>query len=396
MTNGRQPTVLVFHTSVRSSWNETLIGFYCHARQRGWNVQVIEHAPNRKSIQDLLGFWHPNGIMVEGGMDEKGVFLSDVFGNVPTVYLACDQNRLSKDALRVNHDSESLARAAAREFLSLGLRSFAFFGFDGLFWSKERGHCFREALKLNGYDASVFTRKFFESGDDRPDKCFRQEFMRWLQSLPKPCGLLAANDLLASEALSVCRTRGMNVPEDISVLGIDNDEIACENAVPTLSSIRPNFEEAGILCARLLDERMSCRRKYNGTIRYTFAAVGIVRRQSTRRLPQANADVSKAVEIIRLRACDGLKPRDVFAEIGKSRRLVEMRFRELTGHSVLDEIYAVRLARVKELLARANVPLESIASACGWKSPARLRVFFRSAEGMSMREWRNEHFASLF
>lgn len=113
-----------------------------------------------------------------------------------------------------------------------------------------------------------------------------------------------------------------------------------------------------------------------------------MRRQSTRRLPRANAVVLKAVEIVRLRACDGLKPRDVFAELGCSRRLAELRFRELTGRSVQEEILHVRLERVKELLARPGVPLESIAVRFGWKSSAQLRVFFKSVEGQSLRAWR--------
>ena len=81
----RETTVLVFHTSFRSSWNETLAGLYRFARPRNWNVQVIEHEPDRKSIENLLDFWRPSGVIVEGGMDERGVLLSDVFGDVPVV-----------------------------------------------------------------------------------------------------------------------------------------------------------------------------------------------------------------------------------------------------------------------------------------------------------------------
>ena len=119
MKSQRDVTVLVFHSSVRSSWNETLAGIYRFARPQGWNVQVIEHEPDRTSIAELMDFWRPSGVIVEGGMDEKGVFLSDVFGTVPVVYLACDSSRLPAGALRVNHDSSSLGRVAAREFLSL-------------------------------------------------------------------------------------------------------------------------------------------------------------------------------------------------------------------------------------------------------------------------------------
>ena len=389
----RETTVLVFHTSVRSSWNETLAGLYRFARPRNWNVQVIEHEPDRKSIENLLDFWRPSGVIVEGGMDEKGVLLSDVFGDVPVVYLACNQNLLPRAALRVSHDSVSLGRTAVHEFLSLGLVNFAFFGFSGLFWSEDRLRCYQEALQLNGRTAEVFRRHFFESGRCELEKGSRKALTGWLKSLPKPCGLLAANDLLATEVISVARSVGIKIPDQLSVLGIDNDELACENATPTLSSIRPNFEEAGFLCAQLLDARLSAHGAFKGSPHRTFSAAGIMRRQSTRRLPRANADVSKAIEIIRLRACSGLKPRDVFPDLGCSRRLAEVRFRELTGHTVWEEIAAVRLAKVKELLARADIPLETIASQCGWQSTARLRVFFHEMEGVSMREWRKNRFA---
>ena len=180
----------------------------------------------------------------------------------------------------------------------------------------------------------------------------------------------------------------IKIPTELAVLGIDNDETLCEHVSPTLSSIRPNFEAAGFLAARLLGERLACRGPFTDDAQRFFAAEDVVRRQSTRRLPRANAAVSKAVEIVRLRACDGLKPRDVFAELGCSRRLAELRFRELTGRSVQEEILHVRLERVKELLARPGVPLESIAVRCGWKSSAQLRVFFKSVEGQSLRAWR--------
>ena len=388
MNRMKEKVVLVFHSSVRSSWSETLSGIYRFARPQGWNVQVIEHEPNRKSIVELLAFWHPAGVIVEGGVDEKGVFLSGVFDRVPTVYLACDQKRLKRSALRVNHDSESIGRMAAREFLSLGLSSFAYFGFTGMFWSEERGRCFGEALRLNGRVAQTFTRRFFESGKRTAEKGFRARFAAWLKKLPKPCGLFAANDLLAVEALNVCHAAGIVVPEEIAVLGVDNDEIACENAEPTLSSVRPNFEEAGFLCAQLLSERIARKGRFAGNAQQSFAAAGIVHRQSTRLLPKSDVEVSKAMEMIRLRACEGLKPRDVFALFSKSRRSAELKFKAITGRPVQEAINLARLEKVKDLLAREDVKIESIAGRCGWKSAAQLRVFFREAEGVSLCEWR--------
>lgn len=388
MKNAKEQVVLVFHSSVRSSWNEMAASIYRLARPLDWNVQIVEHAPNRSSIEELIRFWKPAGIIVEGGMDGRRLFFSDVFGSLPVVRISCDRVRLPTRTLCVDHDSKSIGQLAAREFLSLNLASFAFFGFTGIFWSDDRGRAFEAALKLNGRPVARFTRRFFEAEGRSAERGFERSFARWLLALPKPVGLLAANDLLAVEALNVCRAVGLKVPDDVSVLGIDNDEIACENALPTLSSIRPNFAAAGALAVELLAERLRAGRRFAYSSCRSFAAEGIVRRQSTRRLPRANADVARAMEMIRRRACEGLRPRDVFAEFGCSRRLAELRFRELTGHSVSDEILAVRLARVKTLLGQDDVPIDSIAERCGWKSQGLLRTIFRAAEGQSLSAWR--------
>lgn len=367
-------------------------GIYRYARAHGWNVFVAEHKMDREAVADLLAFWRPDGVIVEGAMDEAGVFLSDVFGDVPVVYLVCDRRHLPPEALCVSHDSRSLGRVAAREFLSLGLASFAFFGFAGLFWSAERAARFREILRLAGQELALFERPFLEQDWRDLSTGFTQSFGAWLKSLPKPCGLLAANDQLGTEAISTCHALGFAVPDDVLVLGIDNDESLCEHVSPTLSSIRPNFEEAGFQAASLLDARRMAGGAFAGDRQRFFAADGLVRRQSTRRLPRANAVVSKALELVRLRACSGLRPRDVFAELGCSRRTAELRFRELAGHSVQEEILLTRLARVKQLLSREDVPVETIARRCGWKSTAQLRVFFKATEGVSMRQWRRKRF----
>lgn len=385
-------TVLVFHTSFRSSWNEMQDGIYRYARAHGWNIFVAEHKMDRDAVADLLAFWRPDGVIVEGAMDEAGVFLSDVFGDVPVVYLVCDRRHLPPDALCVSHDVQAFGRIAAREFLSLGLASFAFFGFAGLFWSAERAARFREILRLAGREVALFERPFLEHDWRDLSTGFTQAFGNWLKALPKPCGLLAANDQLGTEVISTCRALGLAVPDDVLVLGIDNDETLCEHVSPTLSSIRPNFEEAGFQAASLLGARRAAGGVFAGDRHRLFAADGLVRRQSTRRLPRANAVVSKALELVRLRACSGLRPRDVVAELGCSRRTAELRFRELAGHSIQEEILLTRLARVKQLLSREDVPVETIARRCGWKSTARLRVFFKAAEGVSMRQWRRAHF----
>lgn len=383
----KEKTILVFHSSTRASWQATIQGIGRFARTQKWRLQVIEYMPDRKALAELLKFWHPDGIIAECAVDEKGVFVPKAFGRIPVVYLVSDPRRLKPSSLRVNHDSNSFGRLAAKTFLSSGLKSFAYLGYSKVFWSIERGRAFSEAIAMNGYECNEFSQPLFELHPNRSGSEYNRRLAKWLASLPKPCGLLVANDALAIEAINTCRSEGISVPDDISVLGIDNDEPACENSSPTLSSMQPNFDDAGYISAELLSEALAHSFGKNGAQR-VFPASDVVHRASTLRLPHANASISAALEMIRLKACTGIKARDVLKAFPGSRRTLELRFKELTGHTVLEEILSVRLARVKELVLQGDVPLEAIAKKCGWRSSARLRVFFREAEGMSMHEWK--------
>ncbi len=391
MHASREKVVLVFHSSNRSSWHEMFAGISRAAAAQGWRLQTIDHDTDANGVVELVDFWRPAGIIAECGVDERGVFSPEVFGKVPAVYVVSDARRLDGKALRVNHDSAELGRLAARELLFDGARGFGYFGFKGLFWSEERGRHFEDALRINGRGCAHFERPLNNVAPRNRDDDYRHRFIRWLKELPKPCGLLAANDMLALEAINNCAEAGLMVPDDVSVLGIDNDEVACENAQPTLSSIRPDFFEAGRQAVELLAGSLRRKGAFKGERFRLFPAAFVVHRASTLRLKRADASVSKAVEFIRRHACEGVKPKDVLAELDEPRRTVELHFRQLRGRSLLEEILAVRLDRVKELLADAEVPIEAIAEQCGWQSSARLRVFFHEAEGVSMREWRAAH-----
>ena len=387
-SDSNEKVMLMFHSSNRSSWHEMLVGISRAASSRGWRLQTIDYDTDAKAVVELVDFWRPTGIIAECGVDEKGVFSPSVFGKVPAVYVVSDARRLDEKALRVNHDSAELGRLAARTLLFDGARGFGYFGFKGLFWSEERGRHFDEALRINGRGCAHFERPLNNVAPRSRDDDYRPRFIRWLRELPKPCGLLAANDMLALEAINNCDKAGLTVPDDVSVLGIDNDEVACENSQPTLSSIRPDFFQAGRLAVELLDGRLRRKGAFKGERLRLFPAAFVVHRASTLRLKRADASVSKAVEFIRRHACEGVQPKDVLAGLGEPRRTVELHFRQLRGRSLMDEILAVRLDRVKELLADAEVPIKTIAGKCGWRSPARLRVFFRAAEGISMSAWR--------
>ena len=173
---------------------------------------------------------------------------------------------------------------------------------------------------------------------------------------------------------------------------MDNDELLCENSVPTLTSIQPDFKEAGRLAADLLADLI--RNPRLPPRRLTFGSLGLYRRQSTRIVNSNDSRIIRAVERIRRDACSGLTAADVLAEIGLSRRLAEKRFRAATGRSILGEIQDVRFAKVVQLLRETELPIGQLAGLCGWESDSYLKRFFKKRTGLTLREGRAQRIAA--
>lgn len=380
------PLVLVFHTSSRAPWNEAFAGMSAYAREVGWKLMLIEEDVGaRVSVDRMIQFWQPVGCLVEGGCDVQGHFTPDLFAARPCVFMNTVVE-LPASVASFQHDNRSIGELAARELIAQGLDRFAFLGFRDYRWSREREFGFRSFLSSSG----VAFETFFVPTEGVSWNAYvgSREFAQFLHHLPQPCGLFAANDLLAEAALNVCRKNHISSPDDLSVIGVDNDVSSCESAVPTLSSIQVNFRRQGYCVAAYLDELIAGKAVAE---RRLFDSFSVVRRQSTRRLAKNTKDIASALEFIRLNACKGISSRDVLTGFVHSRRRVEQRFRACTGHSILDEINAVRLARAMELLLEPDRPIESIAAQCGFQSTAHLRVLFHRETGLSLRDWRKQH-----
>lgn len=382
-----QPLVLVFHTASRIYWSDIVQGVSAFARQAGWNLQVVENElDSQVMFRDLIRFWKPDGCIFEDSISRCAKADIQGVGNIPTVFVNCEMAKRLKALNTITVNSQEIGALAAREFLAVGLQNFAYYGFSEFQWSDERLEGFAAALRLNGRKCSAFKRSFKNA-----DRTYRRKLVDWVQSLPKQSGILAANDLLATELINACSLVGLKVPDDVCVIGVDNDVESCESARPTLTSINPDFTKEGFLAAGALSKIMQGRKLTGGDRLFSYPI--IVRRQSTRRLRAYTADMAAALEFIRLNATGRISAKDVFPRFSCTRRRVEQRFRLEVGHSVLDEINAVRVAKAQELLLEPNRAIETIASACGFNSSAHLRVIFKRAVGMSLRQWRVEHFA---
>ena len=363
-------------------WRERLAGVYRYAKRADWQVCIAEYGRNFESIPAALRFWRPDGLIVEGGYTELANFRQADFNACPAVFCDARASRMRGAYSGVVHDSLETARLAARELLSLGFPNYAFVGnIQPRDWSDVRRKEFARLVAAEGRNLAVFQPEALEDLD-----AFRENLRSWLAALPHPCGLFAANDATADIVLRVLRDIRTRVPEDVAVIGIDNDSLICENASPTLTSVAPDFERSGYLAAEMLDVRMKGI-EARDELR-TFSAVHVIHRGSTRMLKRKDDAIKKAMEFIREKAADGISPRDVVGQIGGSRRQAEYRFREFVGKSIGEEILAVRLETAKKLLSDPSVPLGLVAEKCGYSDDSLLRRAFKSATGLSLSEYR--------
>ncbi len=368
-------------------WRVRLAGIYRYAERAGWHVQVIEHGLTALPVRKAIKFWNPDGCIVERSVMELPGFRQSDFGDLPVVYCDADPAVVRHPIANVRHDSSETATIAANELFSLGLSHFAFVGnIIPREWSDRRREVLAKAVAEEGgtFDA-------FEPGGPDSVEAFFASIRPWLRALPKPCGLLAANDISGDLVLQACHMERIAVPKQVAVIGVDNDELVCAHTSPTLSSVRADFEQSGYLAAKLLDDIAAGRATAPCEVR--FGATDVVRRNSTRKFARRDDAVRRALELIRAKACEGLSSAEVCRQIGGSRRQAETRFRAYVDSSIGEEIAAVRIERAKSLLLNRSIQIETIFSRCGYSDASSLRRAFKKATGLSPREWRTAHHA---
>ena len=381
-------TILVFSTSIGRAHADMLAGVREFAKDANWNVQSFVYDGEPFPVRKLLDFWTPAGCIVEGCGNgvPAGIIDHKAFRRTPVVYVGSEPTMTPRGAVCVVHDAESVANAAAKELMYIGMGSFAFVGAKGKGWSDRRKVAFAEAMKLNARPVSAIDVHPTSAGVYDKDAT---RLRKWLLELPKPCGVMAADDEIAATAISICRLSGIDVPNDIAIVGVDDNESLCENTVPTLSSVRPDFQQGGRFAARILARMIHGERSaHRETV---FCVSGITRRGSTRMFKRRDADVSVALERIWAPGGVSLSPKDVLAGFFCSRRNAEIRFRQATGKSVLDEIVAARMARAKTLLAGTTLSIAEIAAQCGYRYPANFRSAFITATGLNPLAWRKNN-----
>jgi LacI family transcriptional regulator len=362
---------------------------YCNGLLRGVLHYVRSHRPWSLFVVPIpvgVGWPRPlrcDGIICDG--PERKVVETIRRSGIPMVEM--DQWYPHESPYLVASDNAAIARAAAEHLLDCGLRQFGFVGFEGVFWSRQRREGFVAALGAAGCDCAVFESPWTDMADGRwnAEQC---ELARWLRSLRRPVGVMACNDRRGQQLLMAAQSARVPVPEEVAVIGVD-DDLVCELCDPPLSSVVPNTDEIGFAAAALLDRLLAGEtppREWR-----TFRPRRIVPRESTDlRAVIEDQDVALAVRHIREHACYGVTVSDVLRQLSVSRAWLERRFRKYLGHSPQTEIRAAQVRRVQQLLVETDRPLTKIAELTGFNHPEYMGVVFKRMTGQTPGDYRRE------
>jgi LacI family transcriptional regulator len=354
-------------------------GISRYAHEAGnWRVYLDDEPANR--VPDVHD-WRGHGVIAD--LDNEQVLHAVLVLALPTVEVGGGilPELVHPGIATVMTDDAGIARLAAEHLLERGLRHFAYCGIPSspyTSWSSARERAFRGHLAAAGFACAVF------HGHHRYTTHWNSLLNRlaeWLRTLSRPVGLMACDDRRARHVLLACRRAGVRVPEDVAVIGVDNDETMCQMVDPTLTSVEQGAVQIGYRAAGALDRMMRSRRRITPSLR--VPPVGIVTRRSTDVQPVGDAAVAEALRFVRDRVGEPIQASSVARHVGLSRGMLDIRFRRAIGRSVAAEISRARFALVRGLLLNSDLPLKVIAPRAGYRSVEYLVTAFRRDTGQT-------------
>lgn len=388
-TAGKKPTprVALLVESSRSYGRELLMGIAKYVRIHGpWSIEFEEGDPGEQ-LPRWFDRWTWDGIIARVSTPDmaevvgrKDVPVVDLSGNLPAVRFP-----------RIRSDEEAVGRLAAEHLIERGFRNFAFCGYNGTDWSDLRRTSFERGVSEAGFACHAF-----ENGDppcspsaldyEEHGEVHERDLMKWLQALPKPCGLMACNDARGRQVLTCCREVNVAVPDEVAVIGVDNDDIFCELSDLPLSSVILNTQQIGFEAAALLGRLMAG--DSAGHASFLVTPMGVMARQSTDVLAIDDRHIAAALKHIREHACDGLDVASLLRAVPLSRSVLERRFSKILGSSPKAEILRVRLDRVCRLLVESDLALADVAEKAGFEHPEYMSRLFKKKMGVTPGEFR--------
>ena len=338
------------------------------SKTRDNSKEIIKIAKKFK-VDAILGLWH--NINVEEARKL----------NIP-IFLRTYKQVYNEFPMLTGHYRE-FGAFAADYFLKQNFANYAFIGMKDILWSVSRYEGYSEQINLmkkvntHCYEVEDFQNEI-------------EEISAWLHSLPKPIAMFACNDFMARQVTEICQMNGIRIPEDISLLGVDNDEFMCNISSPTLSSIKLNFEKHGYEIAQTLFKMVA--EKKTWPARIPVEAIGVVERMSTNRKILANPYIREIVDFISRNYTQDIDIRKLTSFIPLSRRAIEMKFKkEMHPYTISSYIMKLRIEHFCRLLESSELPVSTAADQSGFIDNSNFSTLFKKYKGMTPTEYRKKY-----
>ena len=368
--------------------NKVLKGIVNYSSQRGdWSIcRMPSHYKNTVGIEGVLKWakgWGTNAVI--GTFENKDEVCA--LKNEGIAVVAQDYKKRFSNVPNLTADYLRTGRMAASYFIDRGFQNFAFFGLNDVCWSDERCEGFRKEVEENG-----FGRTFFEYILQDIDHFWfyeAQSLSEWLKSLPKPIGIMTCDDNQGNLLIEACRLAGIHIPSEVSIIGVDNDELICNLGTTTLSSIAVNIEEGGYQTAQMIEKMVQDPCFVPKDI--VLKPIKIVERLSTAAFATDDKEIQKAVMFIHHNRHKKISVKDVVASVALSRRLLEVRFKDVTGQSIYQYIADLKIRTFAEMLVETDDQVINIALSLGENDAKSISKRFKATYGCSPNEWRSRH-----
>lgn len=359
------------------------IGNYLQAAKVNWDIYLEEDFLCRlQHIED----WSGDGIIAD--FDDATIRDALKGINKPVIGVGGSYQDESAypDIPYVATDNVKLVEGAYKHLKNKALERFAFYGIphdDSHCWARERKQAFFQFTQADGYPCH-----YFEGLPTTPDtwQYAMNRLSDWLERLPKPIGIVAVTDSRARHILQACDQTNIAVPDRVSVIGIDNDEIARHLSRISLSSVSQGCVEMGYRAAKLLHNRLT--NDSERLPRILVPPMGVIERQSTDFQSLRDPFVIQAMQFIRQNATLGIKVEQVTDYVGMSRSNLEPRFIAERGHTLHVEIHNEKLNRARKLLTTTDRPTKEIAQLCGYPSIQYMYAIFKKHYNQTPKQFR--------
>lgn len=375
----RIPRVAVFIETSRAFGRNFIRGITKYSKINGPWIFYTEprdlNVPNK-----LIGNIKVDGIITRNSpqadkLVKKGIPIISVLHYTTT----------KKNIPIVKTDGNKISQTALEHFVGLGYMNFGYCGFDEFEWSRERYKYFESAANSAGYEVCSYSGiSTNEYSDWKKDQ---KKLAEWLKNLPKPIGIMACNDDRGRQVLEACKLANLKVPEDVAVLGVDNDELVCEMSDPPLSSIALNTETVGFETAEILDKLMH--KKKVQTSEILVRPTHVVARKSTDIIAVNDQEVIKALKYIYANISSKLSVNDIVKVTVLGRRSLECRFKKYLGRTIMEEVRRKRAELITKYLVETELSISEICRSIDYSDISHISRYFKKIKGVGLKDFRS-------